>query len=495
MQAGAGQGVGVSDFVDRYELFSAEQRDAAERVLGQVAEAGLRSVRIIVVDQHGLPRSKSLSPAAFETAMRNGADFSGAIYSLDTGNAVFPPPFAEGGGFGIPEFTGFPDVVAVPDPTTFRVLPWTERTGWVLCDTYFGSGRPVPLDPRRVLRDRVAEAADLGYRPIAGLEVEFTILVLASTGLTAEATGMPAPAPPVLPFEAGYQFLSDNRQAGLDDALLALRDGLWDVGLAPRSLEKEWGPGQIEITFPPMDELRAADSMMLLRSAAKQILRRQGLLATFMSWPGLPNYFPSGWHLHESLADSGGGNTFASESADVSDLARQYVAGLLEHARPMTLLASPTVTGLRRYRPYSFAPDRICWGMENRGVLVRAQGTPGDRGSHLENRLGEPAANPYLYAAGSLAAGLDGIRRGLTPPDPIVGDPYSIDDLPRLPTSMAEAVAALDDDTFYREALGAGLVDYLVMMKRAELKRFEDSGQTGGDGVTAWEMNEYLEVF
>ena len=123
-----------------------------DEVAGRIRELGLRTVRLAVVDQHGVPRGKMLSPEAAIAAMSDGLDFSGAIYSLDTGNQVFVPAFARGGGFGIEEFTGFPDVVVVPDPATFRVLPWADRTGWMLCDVYFGNGQPMPLDGRGLLR-------------------------------------------------------------------------------------------------------------------------------------------------------------------------------------------------------------------------------------------------------------------------------------------------------------------------------------------------------
>lgn len=488
-------GVGITGFVERHGLYTADQRAACDRLSDLIREHDLRTVRLVVVDQHGLTRSRSMSPEAFLSATRNGADCSGAIYSLDASGGVFPPPFAAGGGFGIPEFTGFPDVVLVPDPATFRVLPWADRAGWVLCDVYFASGKPVPLDPRRILRGQLTAADELGYGYVAGLEVEFSVVVLESGRIEPDGTGMPAPAPAVRPFEAGYQFLSENRLAYGDDALVALRDALWDVGLPPRSLEKEWGPGQIEISFPPMAGMAAADAMILFKGAAKQVLRRRGLLATFMSWPALPNFFPNGWHLHESLALTDGRNAFTSADGPLSDVARQYAAGILEHARAMTPLTTPTINGLRRYRPYSFAPDRVCWAMENRGVMLRGQGEPGDNGAHLENRLGEPAANPYFYMAASLTAGLDGIRRGLAPPEAVEGDPYVVDGLPMLPTTMREAIETLDTDGFYRAAFGKELVDYLVLMKRAELGRFEDAGHGTSEIVTTWEMDEYLETF
>src|SRR5689334_22030989 len=172
-------GVGQAGFVARHGLYSPEQAAAAEAVASQIRERGLRTVRLTVVDQHGHPRSKSLAPDVAIAAMSNGLDFSGAIYSLDTGNQVFVPAFAAGGGFGIDEFTGFPDIVLVPDPATFQVLPWADSTGWLLCDTYFGNGQPMPLDGRRVLRSQLAALGEAGYDYVAGLEVEFYIVSLA----------------------------------------------------------------------------------------------------------------------------------------------------------------------------------------------------------------------------------------------------------------------------------------------------------------------------
>jgi glutamine synthetase len=223
-----------------------------------------------------------------------------------------------------------------------------------------------------------------------------------------------------------------------------------------------------------------------------------------MARPGLPNITSSGWHLHQSLtARDGGGNAFAAPAdgqQPLSDVGLSYVAGLAEHALASLPFAVPTVNGYKRFRPYSFAPDRVAWAVENRGALIRVQGAPGDASAHVEYRAGEPAANPYLYVASSLAAGLDGITRGLTPPPPVEADPYAAEGLPLLPTSLAAAVQALDEDSFYRGAFGDTLVDYLVMMKRAEIKRYEAALSEAGvadspDEVTDWEMREYFEFY
>ncbi|MDQ6771881.1 MAG: glutamine synthetase family protein [Candidatus Dormibacteraeota bacterium] len=485
----AALGMGRSGFVEEHGLFDERQREAAEQVERAVRESGLRTVRIGWADQHGAVRCKFVSTRNFLLALRNGIDFSGAVLSMDSGNHVFTPLFVAGGGFGIPELTGFPDVVLVPDPTTFRVLPWASETGWVLSDMYFNNGRAVPLSTRHVLRRQLARVHELGYEYVAGLEVEFYILKRESTRIGPEQTGWPPPPPDVSVVAQGYQFLSETRLNEVSGILSILRDNLEQVGLPLRSLEDEWGPGQTEITFDPLPGLAAADAMVLFRSAAKQVCHAHGYHATFMCRPALPNFFSNGWHLHQSLVDaSDGRNLFASSGPEpVSELGRQYCAGLLEHAVPMTVFASPTITGYKRYRPYSFAPDRVTWAVENRGALVRIQGAPGDQGSHVENRLGEPAANPYLYMASNLAAGLDGITNEKSPPELVTTDPYAVE-APMLPASLWEAVDALAGDTFFRGALSDEVVDYVLAVKKSEIGRFLSE-------VTDWEQREYLDFF
>jgi glutamine synthetase len=167
---------------------------------------------------------------------------------------------------------------------------------------------------------------------------------------------------------------------------------------------------------------------------------------------------------------------------------RHFVAGILEHAAPSAIFANPTITGYKRMRPYSFAPDRAAWADENRGSMVRVQAAPGEAGAHIENRLGEPAANPYLYLAANVAAGMDGVSKGQEPPAAVAADPYAQDDAERLPANLWDAVDALEQSEFFRDAFGSGYVDYYAMMKRNEVKRFFDA-------VTDWEMREYFEFF
>jgi glutamine synthetase len=229
--------------------------------------------------------------------------------------------------------------------------------------------------------------------------------------------------------------------------------------------------------------------MLLFRSAVKQIARRHGYHATFMCRPKLPNLFASGWHLHQSIVSrTSGDNAFMTKNDGevLSAFARHYLAGLLAHARASAVFTTPTINGYKRYRTYSLAPDRAIWGRDNRGVMIRVLGGPNDAATRLENRIGEPAANPYLYMASQILSGLDGVDRRLDP-GPSADTPYETK-AALLPKTLREAVTALNDDPFFRGALGKEFVDYYVHIKNAEIERFQAE-------VSDWEHREYFEMF
>jgi glutamine synthetase len=203
----------------------------------------------------------------------------------------------------------------------------------------------------------------------------------------------------------------------------------------------------------------------------------------------LPNVFASGWHLHQSIVSRGSGeNAFMTKDSGqvLSPFGRNYLGGLLQHARASAAFSTPTINGYKRYRSYSLAPDRAIWGRDNRGVMVRVLGGANDSATRLENRIGEPAANPYLYMGSQILSGLDGVDRG-SDPGPSADTPYETKASP-LPKTLGEAVLALKDDPFFREALGAGFVDYYVHVKNAEIERFQAE-------VSNWEHREYFEMF
>ncbi len=483
--------VGQLDFVTRHRLMDDEQREAIERIKAIIEQHKLRTIRIAWGDQHGLVRGKHVMVHDFLQALRNGIDFQTATLFMDTTNNLVAPIFAQnGGGIGISSLCGGPDAILVPDPLTFRVLPWAERTGWVLSEMYLANGEPMPFDSRGVMKRQLKALHARGLEYVGGLEVEFYICKLEDRMLQPEQSGWPPDPPKVSCIAHGFQYLTEERQDEIDPILQMLHDNLASLNLPLRTMEDEWGPGQCEFTFDPTPGLSSADNMLLFRTATKQLCRRHGYHATFMTRPALPNFFSSGWHLHQSLIDKASGeNLFAnmSGSGDVlSELGQQYVAGILKHAAAACVFSTPTINGYKRFRPNSFAPDRITWAAENRAAMVRVLGGPGDKSSHIENRAGEPCANPYLYMASQIAAGLDGIENKLAP-GPLELTPYE-SAKPKLPRSLMDATAALRDSTVFRERLGDAFIDYLLLVKQSEIDRFLGH-------VTDWEHREYFEVF
>jgi glutamine synthetase len=304
-----------------------------------------------------------------------------------------------------------------------------------------------------------------------------------------EDAGQPGNPPSVSLLSQGYQYLTEQRYDQMEPALEIIRRDVLALGLPLRSVEVEFGPSQCEFTFQPTKGLAPADNMVLFRSAVKQIAHRHGYHATFMCRPKLPNVFASGWHLHQSLVSRATDeNAFMTKDKGeaLSAFGKHYLAGLIEHARASTVFTTPTINGYKRYRSYSLAPDRAIWGRDNRGVMIRVLGGPGEAATRLENRIGEPAANPYLYMASQILSGLDGVDRKLDP-GPSADAPYETK-AALLPKSLREAVFALNDDPFFRDTLGAAFVDYYVHIKNAEIERFQAE-------VSDWEHREYFEMF
>jgi glutamine synthetase len=287
----------------------------------------------------------------------------------------------------------------------------------------------------------------------------------------------------------GYAYLTETRFDQTEPVLEAVRRDVLALGLPLRSIEVELGPSQCEFTFHPEIGLAPADSMMLFRSAVKQICRRLGHHASFMCRPRLPNLMPSGWHLHQSLCDrASGANAFTPHEAGqlLSATGRAYLGGLIEHARGATPFTTPTINGYRRYRSHSLAPDRAVWGRDNRGAMVRVPLGQGEAATRLENRAGEPAANPYLYMASQIASGLDGMARELEP-GPAVDAPYEAA-APFLPKSLEEALGALRQDQYLTETFGRAFIDYFLRIKQFEIARWQAE-------VSEWEQQEYFELF
>lgn len=486
-------------FVDRHDLWTGEQRRAAAALARQIERSKLEVVRFAFADQHGVLRGKTLTAEAAVDALSAGVNMTSTLLAKDTSHRTVFPVFSAGGGLGLDEMKGAGNFVMVADPATFRVLPWANATGFVLCDIYFPNGKPVPFSTRALYREALARLAKARFRYLAGIEVEFLLFKLVDPRLATDTLTWPAEAPQVEHTTHGFQYLTEARFDQVDPMLEVLRKTCQALGMPLRSMEVELGPSQYEFTFAPEIGIAAADTMVLFRSMMKQVARRHGHLVSFMCRPRLPNTFASGWHLHQSLLETRSAkNLFVSNAAaePLSPTGRAFLAGLLEHAGAITAFSTPTINGYKRYHGVnSMAPIQAIWARDNRGVMVRVLGEPGDAATHLENRAGEPLANPYLYMASQIYAGLDGVARKLRPP-PSADTPYEIS-AETLPRSLPDALAALHASGCMRAGFGDVFVDYYLHIKDAEFARCEaeEKGLANNPAeVTVWEHKEYFDM-
>ena len=468
-------------------LLSEAAIDAGAALLAQIASSDTETVRVLFADQHGILRGKTIVASALPSIFTAGMAAPSTLFLKDTSHrTVFPvwsaDPGIEGG------MSGASDILMVPDPATFRKLPWSPHSAWIFCDTRFRSGAAIPFAPRDVLKSAIARLADRGMALTVGLEVEFQVFEIVDPRHDHSAATMPGQPVQTRNLAQGYQFLTETRYAELEPVMDDLRRSCQAMGLPIRSMEVEMGPSQFEFTFDPADPLSHADNMMMFRTMVKEVCARQGLHATFMCRPNLENAAASGWHLHQSVCDlSSGANLMIPDDAgQISDTASAWIAGLLEHAAESCLLTTPTINGYKRYQPHQLAPDRIQWGRDNRGAMVRGLMNPGDPASRIENRVAETTANPYYYFASQILCGLHGIERGLRAPDP-VETPYDAD-VPQLPDSLLTAIELFEGSDFYRAALGDVFVDYLARIRRAEWFRYHKA-------VSEWEQAEYFGLY
>ncbi|MBT2523700.1 glutamine synthetase family protein [Arthrobacter sp. ISL-28] len=443
---------------------------------------GIRSVRIGFVDQHGLVRSKTLSSAGLASAFANGITAASTLLSKDTsGHTVFSA-FDADGGLGAAEMAGAADIIMIPDPTTFRVLDWADDEGWMLSDLKFKNGAEVPFCSRTVFANALQRAESLGMLFMTGLEIEFHLF---------KRSDITAGPLTVNQLNVGNQLLLESWADEVQPFMRRVQDHLARLEIRLSTIEVEYGPSQLEITLSPGIGIGPADSVILLRTAMKQVARRHGYHVTFMCRPQLPNSVSSGWHLHQCLIGTGkksGQNLFLPPDGEttLSETGKSFTAGLLRHGRAASAFAVPTINGYKRFQPYSMAPDRVAWASDNRGAIVRVVGSPESGNTHIENRIGEPAANPYLYMASQLHAGLQGINERLLL-GPSADNPYT-DEAQKFPATLSEAIRALEADTTLTRAMGEDFVRYYIGLKRAEIVRFNHT-------VTDWEQNEYFDLF
>jgi len=479
----------MSSFADRCGLTNEARTAALARCAALIQEHQLEQVRFVWCDLHGVTRGKTLMAHAALKAMHSGVGMVSTLLLKDTSDRTAYKVFEPGGMVDLPRFEHASNLLLMADPTTFQILPWSPYTGWVQCQPWYPDATPVELDTRHILQTALGRLAEQGYGLCCGLEIEFHIYRIQSdeAQLSPEHANWPGLPPQVAMVHPGYNLLNEQWYDMAEAPLAIVRDTAQALGLPLHSLEIELGPSQVEAVFEASDALTAADNMVLFRNGVRQALRRAGYHATFMCRPPFPHIMSSGWHLHQSLVSLGGGthaNAFTrstpladSTPADaqhtLSAVGAHYLAGLLAHAQGMASLCTPTANGFGRFRPNALAPQAVLWGKDNRGAMLRVVGEPGDPATRIENRLGEPAANPYLYMTSQILAGMDGMARQLLPPA-ATHDPYGASaGASLIPTALSPALQALRADAALCEGLGETFIQYYSRVKQAEADRFE----------------------
>ena len=463
----------------------------------------LELVRFVWCDTHGQTRGKTLTRKAALHALSHGVGMVSTLMLKDTSDRTAYKVFEPGIGQTLPGFEFANNLLLQPVAETFRILPWAHKTGWIQCQPVFANGEVVPLDSRLQLQRAVKLLAQRGLGLVCGLEIEFHIYKLndhaGARHLNPELATWPGLAPDVSLIHPGYNLLSEQWFDMAEAPLRIVQETAQGLGLPLSSLEIELGPSQVEAVFDATDAMTAADNMVLFRSAVQQALRRAGYHATFMCRPPFEQIMSSGWHLHQSLVELASGrnafmrdapasNTDARDAGHtLSDEGAQYLAGLLAHAKGMTLFCTPTANGFGRFRPNALAPQSILWGFDNRGAMLRVIGAPQDPATRIENRLGEPAANPYLYMAAQIHAGLAGIDAGLQPPSATESPYAEHDQVARIPTQMHDALEALDADRAMQQGFGEAFVRHYACLKRAECVRFG-----AAEDKTEFQRREYF---
>ena len=377
------------------------------------------------------------------------------------------------------------DMILKPDLDTFRILPYDDeggRVARVICDIYRPDGSTFAGCTRQALKRQIAVAQQLGYQMMAGVEAEFFIFHLDADGDPTTKTHD----------QGGYFDLTPVDRAE-EIRRLIIKD-LVSMGLEVEAGHHEVAQGQHEIDFRYADALETADNLATFRFVVRNVAFRHGFLATFMPKP-IFGQNGSGMHTHQSLF-KGGKNAFYDANAqwELSEVALSYIAGLLGHARGFAALTNPLVNSYKRLVPGYEAPVNVAWSMRNRSPLIRIPDRRGT-GTRCELRMPDPSANPYLALAVQLAAGLDGVRGKLTPPDPVNKNifemsfrerrKYRIDELPR---DLHEALECLEKDAVIREALGEHIYERFVEAKREEWQEYIGK-------VSEWELQRYLGLY
>lgn len=444
---------------------SRTERAVATDLVERAAAAGVEYIDLQFTDVMGSVKTVTIPAEELGAALEHGTWFDGSSVESRARTAES-------------------DMYLMPDPDTFRVLPWSglHPTARLICWVTTPDGESYPGDPRGALARAVEAAARLGFEYRCGPEVEFFLLERDERGQIA-----------ALPHDRdGYFDFSTDRSVGVRQSMVA---ALQSLGIGVNTVHHEIAAGQHEIDFAHSSALKSADDVVTFRYTLRAVAQEAGVIASFMPKP-FHGRSGSGMHVHQSLTQiSDGGNAFAGDSDEygLSDLARHFIAGQLHHAAGMCLVLAPLVNSYKRLVRGFEAPVFVSWARTNRGALVRVPHVGRREATRVELRSPDPACNPYLAFAVMLRCGLDGIERRLALPSAVEESLYGFDDVELerrnvgvLPDNLKDAIAAFRADDVVLDALGDHLAERYLEAKLLEWRDYRAQ-------VTPWELEQYLE--
>jgi glutamine synthetase len=438
-----------------------------KEILDRCQAEGVRFLRLTFTDIDGIIKNVEVPASQFEKALDGQIMFDGS--SIE--------------GFTRIEES---DMLLRPDPETFAIYPWATpygKVGRLICDVYNPDDTPFAGCPRLALKKVVERAHKKGWTMMAGPEAEFFLFRRGADGAPNHDT-----------HDVGGYFDLTPVDLG-EDARRDIVEVLEAMGFEVEAAHHEVAPGQHEIDFRYADAITTADNITTFRFVVKKVAKDHNLHATFMPKP-LFGMNGSGMHTHQSLFDKKGNNVFYDPKGknELSKVARAYIGGILDHARSLVAVTNPLVNSYKRLVPGYEAPVNVAWSEKNRSPLVRVPARRG-LGTRCEVRMPDPACNPYLAFAVMLAAGLDGVERGLDCGEPVNRNVFEMSErekrrlrIKQLPGSLAEALDNFERDAVVREALGEHIYTNFLLNKREEWHRYISV-------VHGWEREQYMEKY
>jgi glutamine synthetase len=425
------------------------------------------TVIVAFTDMQGRLMGKRLHGEFFVEEMEAGHSVEGCNYLLALEMEMDPVP-----GYAIASWEqGYGDFDMVPDLATLRRIPWLEATALVLCDVLWHDGKPVQPSPRQVLRRQMERAAALGYVPMMGSELEFYLL--RETYEEAHEQRYEDLTPSV-PYILDYHILATTYD---EPFLRQIRNGMQAAGIKVETSKGEAWPGQQEINFRFADALTMADNHVIYKNGAKEIAHLNGCSITFMAKP-FEHWIGNSCHIHSSLFRDRK-PAFARDEP----LFNRWLAGQIACFEELAVFLAPTINSYKRFAAGSWAPTTLAWGNDNRTCGFRVVGHGASRRS--ETRIPGGDTNPYLGFAAVIAAGLYGIEHKLRLPAALEGNAYE-SDAKRFPSSLREAIAALESGKMARAAFGDQVVDHYLNYAHTEQGLYDKF-------VTDWERKRYYE--